>query len=389
MKKSALRLLFLCLCYSSVVFGQGGITKDYKVITTAVPFLSISPDSKSAALGDAGVASTPDANAIFWNTSKLAFVENKFGASVSYAPWLRDLVQDMGLINAFGYYKISDKQTLTAGMTYFNQGLIEFTTNTAQPAGSFQSREMSFMAGIAQKLSSDFSMGLNAKFINSNLVGNNVINGQAGRPGRTAAFDLGLYYNKNRPGDADVEKSTDIAYGLVLQNLGGKVNYGFGQYFIPANLKIGTQIVRRIDLHNRFTFLVDFNKLLVPTPDTNGMVDPTQSVFSSMFSSFNDAPGGMREELSEVMASVGLEYSYDDLIAFRTGYFHESGDKGGRQYFTTGFGVKLKDLYNIDLAYLIPTKQGNPLANTWRISLNFSIPSKMLRSSVVNGIDEE
>ena len=138
-----------------------------------------------------------------------------------------------------------------------------------------------------------------------------------------------------------------------------------------------------------FTFLVDFNKLLVPTPDANGMVDPTQSVFNSMFSSFNDAPGGMREELSEVMTSIGVEYSYDDLIAFRTGYFHESGNKGARQYFTTGFGVKLKDLYNIDLAYLIPTKQGNPLANTWRISLNFSIPSKMLRSSVVNGIDEE
>ncbi len=371
MKKPFLGLLTLLLLSPFFIKAQG-ISKDYKVVTTAVPFVTISPDSKAASMGDAGAASNPDASSIFWNTAKLAFTENKYGANVSYAPWLRDLVQDMGLVNAFGYYKLSDKQTVTAGLTYFNQGLIEFTTNTAEPAGTFQSRELVFAAGLAQKLSSDFSMGLNLKFINSNLVGNTVINGQAGKPGRTAAFDLGIYYNKNRPG-GNSESNTDIAYGVVLQNLGGKVNYGFGQYFIPANFKIGTKISHKPDLHNTFTFLLDFNKLLVPTPQTDGS-ESKKDVFPSIISSFSDAPGGMREELSEIMTSVGAEYSYDDLLALRAGYFYESKNKGGRQYITTGFGVKLKEVGSIDLAYLIPTKVGNPLANTWRITLNFDVP---------------
>ena len=390
MRKSFFGLFIIIGIFQSQLYAQGSITKEYRVVTTAVPFLSISPDSRAASLGDAGVADTPDANSIFWNTAKLAFVENKFGASVSYAPWLRDLVQDMGLMNVYGYYKLSDKQTLTAGLTYFNQGLIDFRTNSGEEAGTFQSREMSFVAGIAQKLSSDFSMGLNLKFINSNLVGNTVINGQAGKPGRTAAADLGIYYKKNRPKDLDAEfkKTTDIAYGVVLQNIGGKVNYGFGEYFIPANLKIGTKISHKTDFHNTFSFLVDFNKLLVPTPTNNSAPVSQQGIFSSIFKSFNDAPNGLSEEIKEVMASVGLEYRYGDLIAFRTGYFYESNDKGSRQYITTGFGVKLKDIYNLDMAYLIPTKTGNPLANTWRISLNFSIPSKTLKTSELKEEEE-
>ena len=337
-------------------------------------------------MGDAGVASAPDANAIYWNTSKLAFVENKFGASFSYAPWLRDIVQDMGLMSANGYYKVSDKQTIGASLTYFDQGDIQFTNIYGDFLERFHSKEFNVALGIAQKLSSDFSMGLNLKFINSNLVGNTVVNGQAGKPGRTGAIDLGFYYNKNRP--TDKAKKTDVDYGLVLQNLGGKVNYGFGEYFIPANLKFGTKISHRPDDLNTFTFLLDFNKLLVPTPIANAPVS-TKSIFSTMFSSWSDAPGGLREEIQEVMGSVGAEYSYADLIALRTGYFYESGNKGGRQYFTTGFGITLKDIYKLDMAYLIPTKAGNPLANTWRISLNIGIPTKNLKSREIKGDDEE
>lgn len=345
-----------------------------RVVSSAVPFLTISPNSKAAAMGDAGVAATPDANSIFWNTSKLAFIDSKVGGSFSYAPWLRDLVQDMSLLNASGYYKISDKQAITAAITYFNQGEIEFTTNTGASAGRFPSREVVIAAGIAQKLNQDFSMGLNLKYISSNLVGNQVVNGQAGKPGRTAAFDLGIYYNKNRPTDKDTKK-LDYAFGLVLQNLGGKVNYGFGEYFIPANLKLGTSITLKPDVHNNFNFLLDFNKLLVPTPDAEGKV-PTTGSFPAIFSSLSDAPGGFSEEMKEFMGSLGLEYNYDNIFSLRGGYFFEAVSKGGRKYATMGAGIKLKDTYTLDLAYLIPTNSGNPLANTWRLSLNVALPYK-------------
>lgn len=389
MNKNSLLGIFALMLISTAIHAQSQ-PKNYQVVTTAVPFLTLTPDSKSASMGDAGVASAPDANAMYWNTSKLAFIENKFGASFSYAPWLRDIVQDMGLMSANGYYKVSDKQTIGAGITYFDQGDIQFTNTFGDNLEKFHSKEFSLALGIAQKLNSDFSMGLNLKFINSNLVGNTVINGQAGKPGRTGAIDLGFYYNKTRPTDknSDKPKKTDVDYGLVLQNLGGKVNYGFGEYFIPANIKFGTKISHRPDDLNTFTFLIDLNKLLVPTPIANTPIS-SKSIFSTMFSSWNDAPGGFQEEIREVMGSLGAEYSYADLIALRTGYFYEDGSKGARQYFTTGFGITLKDIYKLDMAYLIPTKAGNPLANTWRISLNIGIPTKNLKSQEIKGDEEE
>jgi hypothetical protein len=376
MKKSSIFGVITFAFFTNFASGQT-LPKGYTVVTTAVPFLSLTPDSKAASMGEAGAASAPDANALYWNTAKLAYSEDKFGSSFSYAPWLRDIVQDMGIMSANAYYKLSDKQTIGAGVTYFDQGDIQFTNAFGANLAKFHSKEYAVTFGISTKLSSDFAMGLNFKFINSNLVGSTIINGQAGKPGRTGAFDLGFYYNKTRPTDknSDKPKKTDFDYGAVIQNIGGKVNYGFGQYFIPANFKIGTKISHRPDELNTFTFLLDFNKLLVPTPKANTPITD-KSILSTMFTSWSDAPNGMREELSEVMTSIGAEYSYADLISLRTGYFYESPDKGGRQYFTTGFGITLKDIYKLDMAYLIPTNAGNPLANTWRVSLNIGLSSK-------------
>lgn len=391
MKKSLLYGVFGLLCIPAFVQAQA-ITKDYTVVTTAVPFMTLSPDSKAAAMGDAGVASAPDASSVFWNTAKIAFAENKMGANISYAPWLRDIVGDMGLMTLQGYYKLNSKQAIGYGVTYFDQGLIEFTTANAESAGDFRSREFNLALGFSQKLNASLSTGLNMKFINSNLVGNFASGNQAGKPGRTAAFDFGLYYNKTVPTDknSDNPKKVDMDFGVVVQNIGGKVNYGFGQYFIPANLKLGTKITLKPDDLNAFNFLVDFNKLLVPTPKADENISDI-TVFKSIFSSFNDAPGGFEEEIKEVMASLGAEYTYSDLIALRAGYFHESKHKGSRQYFTTGFGLSLKELYRIDLAYLIPTTSGNPLANSWRISLNINLPNglKGARKLEIEAEEEE
>ncbi len=367
-------------------------TKNYSIIYTAVPFMAISPDSRAAAMGDAGAASTFDANAMYWNPGKLAFSDSRYGGSFSYTPWLRQIVNDMGLINASGYYKISDKQTVGASVNFFNQGEIQFTDWEGYPIDNFMSNEFSIAAGIAQKLSSDYSLGINIKYIHSNLVGNLVIPGTnvTAKPGQTAAMDIGFYYNKTRPTDNDPRsfKKFDVDYGIVLQNVGGKINYGFGEYFIPANFKAGTQLSYRPDLSNRFSFLVDFNKLLVPS-DKDSVNVSEMSTMKAIFNSFGDAQGGFSEELAEIMTSIGFEYSYQELIALRAGYFHESKHKAGRQYITAGVGLTLKEKIKLDLAYLSPTKTGSPLANSWRVTLRLQVPHKSGKTDTIgDNIDQ-
>lgn len=337
-------------------------TTTKKVLVPAVPFLTISPDSRGAALGDAGVASSPDAYSMYWNTAKLAFIDKNMGASVNYTPWLRDLVDDMALINGSVYKKASKGQALGLTMTYFNQGQIDFTTNTGQAAGSFQSRELALTGGYTRKIARDMSMGLNLKYIHSNLIGSTVVNNQASKPANSVAGDLSFFYMKDKPSLKSKDRGTTISAGAVLANLGGKVNYGRAEYFLPTTLKVGTNIAFRTDAHNQINVLVDLAKLMISD-------DPEESAMNSIFGSFSDFSRGTN-------ASMGLEYWYERLFAARVGYFAESLANGNRKYATMGLGFRLKNTYGIDLAYLIPTTQGSPLANTWRISLVFDIDAK-------------
>lgn len=365
----------------SILFGQA-LTNNYRVVSSAVPFLTISPDSRAAALGDAGVASSPDVNSIYWNTAKLAYVEKDAGANFSYAPWLRDLVGDMGLLNLSAYKNLGEGKAITGGFTYFNQGQIDFTTNTGADAGSFQSREFALAVGYAMKLGQDFSAGINLKFINSNLIGDAAVQGATSKPAKSAAADLSFYYHKDRP--TDELKKTDIAFGLTISNVGGKVNYGYDkEYFLPMNLKFGTCFTLTPDAQNKFNFLLDFNKLLVPTPQEDGSL-PEYGMVEALFKSFGDAPDGFKEEMREITSSIGAEYVYENILAIRAGYFFEPISKGGRKYVTMGAGIKLKEQYGLDLAYLIPTTSGNPLANTWRVTLNINLPQKAITSTSVN-----
>ncbi len=355
-----------------------------RVFSTLVPFLTISPDSRAAAMGDAGVASSPDANSIYWNTAKLVFVDKNLGTTVSYVPWLRDLVDDMGLLNAGMFKRIDKNSAFGLSMTYFNQGEIQFTTATGQPNGTFQSRDMNITAGYSRKIGRDFSTGINIKYINSNLIGNQVVNNVASKPANNVAGDLSFFYTNEKPSAKNKDRGTRYSAGAVISNIGGKMNYGRGAFYIPTNLKIGGAINLKVDAHNQFNFLLDANKLLVPTPPlrVNGVIvkgkDPeTTGVISGIFGSFSDAPDGFKEEIREVTLSSGVEYLYNDFFAIRGGYFMSSNLKGGQKYVTTGLGFKISN-YNLDLAYLIPTSQGSPLANTWRISLTFDLDAKKI-----------
>lgn len=355
-----------------------GQVNEGRIPTPAMLFLNISPDARSAAMGDAGVAISSDVNAIYWNPAKLAVADREFGVSLSYTPWLRNLINDMALYNLSAYKKIGKGQTIGLAVNYFDQGLFQATDDQGTIKGNFNSKEYAITGSYSRVLSTHLSLGVNLKFLNSNLIGNYATGGSQAitKSPSTVAADIGLFYDTKR------DKPWNYTYGLMISNISGKINYGSTQdNFVPTNFKLGMAATRTIDQHNRFTFTLDLNKLMVPTPPSyktvNGVTvidkgtDPnTKSALSGMFGSFGDAPDGISEELKEVTVSLGGEYVYNDMFAARVGYFNESEMKGNRKYATVGVGFKLEKKYSFDFAYLLPTGgSGSPLANTLRISL--------------------
>jgi hypothetical protein len=355
----------------------------YNPITTAVPFLTIAPDSRHGAMGDAGVATSPDANAQYWNASKLGFVEDKFGVSLSYTPWLRQLVNDINLAYLSGYYQLDEYQTFGSSLRYFSMGEITLTDQNGTSLASVSPNEFSFDVSYARKLSDEFSGAVALRYIRSDLTGG--IGSETYEAGNAFATDVSFYYRHNF-GRSNHDQT--IAAGINISNVGSKISYDGGQNkeFLPANLRLGTTYSKEFDDRNAISFSLDMNKLLVPTPQSNSSTSTggggvvladnysNASPISAIFTSFSDAPGGASEEFKEINFSIGTEYWYNRQFAVRGGYFYESEYKGNRKFFSTGLGLKM-NICSIDFAYLIPTQQNNPLANTVRFSLLFNVDS--------------
>jgi hypothetical protein len=336
-----------------------------KAITTAVPFLAISPDARHAALGDGGVATSPDANSAYWNAGKLAFIDKKYGGSFSYTPWLGKIVNDMWISSLTGFYKISREQAVAFSLKYFDLGEISFRDENNQPLGDFNPKEAAFDATYSRMLSENLGVGITGRYIFSNLTG--AFSGSDAQAANTVAADIGVFYSK----ELQSARNSILSLGAQISNIGAKISYtdNNNRDFLPTNLKIGGALKTELSPTNTLTFLLDFNKLMVPTVDNN------QTVLSGMFGSFSDAPGGSSEEFKEFMTSAGVEYWYNETFAARLGYFNEAREKGNRKYLTFGVGFR-KDNFGFDGAYIVPTNQReHPLAETWRITILLQIPS--------------
>ena len=393
----------ILILFLSVTLGFNSFSQDVdyddilggnlNTITTAVPFLLISPDSKSGAMGDVGVATTPDASSMHWNPAKLAFTKDDIGISVSIVPWLRELVPDINLQYIGGYYKLNDNEAIGYELRYFSLGDITFTDGSGQVIGQYKPNEMAFGTAYSRKLSRDFSIAISARYIYSNLTGGQTAGGTETIAGQSIAADVSTYYTKPI---TIADKKSDISFGMNISNIGNKISYTetITRDFIPINLRLGTDVTSEIDDYNKMSFAIDFNKLLVPSPpiyDADGNLiagkDPEVSVVSGMFQSFGDAPGEIdetgnpvpgsifKEEMREINISAGFEYWYANQFALRAGYFHEHDTKGGRKYLTFGSGVKY-NVFALDFSYLISTSNiggTNPLANTMRFTLVFDL----------------
>lgn len=357
----------------------GQVTGDiYNTITTAVPFLTIAPDSRGGGMGDVGVASTADVWSQNWNASKYALTENDLAVGMTYTPWLAHITKDIHLLYVAGYKKLKGEDALGASLRYFSVGDIPAYDENGEPAGyDISPREFALDVSYSRKLADKFVMALTGRFIFSNLHAAG--SSEEFKPDRAIAADIsGTYFeDKLRLGGLPAA----FRAGFNISNIGSKIAYTENQKdFIPTNLKIGAGLNLEVDKHNDVAFYLDLNKLLVPTSplmDNEGNIiegkDPDVAPITGIFQSFFDAPGGFEEELKEIAISGGVEYWYNKQLALRGGYFHEAKTKGNRKYFTLGVGLRMK-VVGIDVAYLIPMQGTNsPLANTFRFSLSVDL----------------
>lgn len=350
---------------------NGGTLSDGRaqnIIQAGVLFLLVPPDSRSAAMGEAGVATSPDANSIHWNPSKLAFIETPTSVSLSYAPWLRSIVSDINLSYLSAYHRISDKNVIGGSLRYFSLGSIQLTDVNGLSQGLYSPYELGIDFAFARQFSDDFSMGIAARYIRSSFSNGLFVNGQQLQPATGFATDLSACY-KNPI--TLFGKTAELSFGMNVSNIGPKVRYTTKgtRYSLPTNLKLGGATSIDIDADSKFTLALDLNKLLVPVTASNN--DPNSSVISSIFGSFSDGSNQLRD----IFYSLGAEYWLKQQFALRLGYLHEDPTLGSRSYLTTGAGVRYQS-FGLDVAYILANPQKNPLGRTLRFTIFFNFGAR-------------
>ncbi len=390
--------------------GGSGVTDEQlqlNTITTAVPFMAITPDSRAGGMGDAGTALSGDANSIYWNTSMLNFAKERSEISLSYTPWLRQLTNDIHLSYLSGYYRVNDRHAVGGALRFFSLGEITFTDASGNVIRDDKPSEFELTGGYAFKLSERLSLGINGKFAYSNLTGGLTVAGVNTKAGVAGASDISFtYFNE----DAKIGGTKGVyTFATTINNIGNKIAYSELQSrdFIPMNLKIGNSFNAQLDKYNSLLIAFDIQKLLVPTPPVYELIDDEfvmlsgmnneVGVIAGMLQSFYDAPGvpdkdengdfiqdasgeyqvvkgtRLKEELAEINLALGLEYWYNNVLALRGGFFYEHPTKGNRQYINFGVGFKY-NMFGIDLSYLASVSgRQSPLANTLRFTLRLNL----------------
>lgn len=363
LKLTRLIIPVLLLMFAETSIAQ---TDNNRLITTAVPFLRLATDARTASMGDVGVATNADANSIFYNGAKTVFNEAKYGIGLTYTPWLSELdIKNINQISVGGFFKLSDKEAVSLGFRNFNQGTFTFTDATGTEVGTFKPSDLAVEAGYSRKLSTKSGIGLNVRYIHSKLA-NNTVNSDY-KAGNAVSADLSYFYTNK-----------EWNFGAAVTNLGSKMKYGGESSYIPANLALGAAYNKEINSDNKLSFAVELNKLLVPTPPNPADADKVaeynnKGVVGSWFSSFGDAPGGGKEEIKEIQLGLGAEYTFKEIFSLRAGYFSENQRKGNRAYYTVGAGLKYK-VAGVNFSYLVPTTNNtNALKNTFRLSLLFNL----------------
>lgn len=378
------RILIPVLIFSAVFYVNAQEApipnpNDSRVITTAVPFVLIAADARSAGMGDVGVATSVDGFSQQWNPAKYAFSTYKQGIGVTYTPYLSQLVNDIFLGNLTYYNRLNERSAVAGSLRFFSLGEIDLISDPSQIDNPLiaSPNELTIDASYALRLSEQFAMSVTGRYLRSDLKLQ--VADEDASAGSSFAVDIAGYYQSEEIRFNDFDGRW--RFGFNVSNLGPKIKYDdVGQEnFLPTNLGLGGGFDFILDAFNKVGVTVEVNKLLVPTPplrDTEGNIlegeDDDVSFFKGVFQSFGDAPDGISEELKEFTWALGAEYAYQDSFFLRTGYFNESEDKGSRKFLSLGAGFKYTSI-NIDVSYLFSTsKVRSPLEGTLRFGLTFN-----------------
>lgn len=354
---------------------------DFNPILTAMPSLQIAPDARGGGMGDVGSATMPDVYSQHWNAAKYPFITTDAGLAFSYTPWLSNLINDINMLYASGYWKFGNDKlnAISTSLRYFSLGDIEI----AHPSGEFwesvSPHEFAFDVAYSRRLTQTFSGAVTLRYIRADYsVGSDESTAGNAFSADIAGYNESYFYMGR--------SEALLGLGFNISNIGTKISYDGGEtsMFLPANLRVGASLGYPIDIKNTITVSLDMNKLLVPTPQLVAIDETDEEMYKrideynnissigGIFKSFGDAPGGFKEEMQEVVWSLGLEYVYNNQFSLRTGYSNENEYKGNRRYITFGAGFRTK-AFQIDAAYLVSTAQSNPLDQTLRLSLGFDL----------------
>ena len=379
---------FITFCIAQTAFSTGLLAQDVKQqfnpVYYGVTSLAIAPDARGGAMGNVGAATDPDVNSQYWNPAKYPFTISRAGVSINYTPWLRQIVSDIDLANVTGYYRIGNYDALSGSLRYFSLGEVIDASNgvTIKPF------EMALDVAYSRMLSETFSAAVALRYIHSSMGQTDDLT-----PGSAFAADLAMYHN----GYINLgNRECQLGWGLNISNIGSKISYDEGNTseFLPTNMRLGLSLMVPIDEYNTFSVSLDANKYLIPTrPTMEQYINETGadeqdysgytswlmdegyyniSPISGIFKSFNDAPGGFKEEFQEIEWGIGAEYSYNNQFFLRAGYHYQNPNKGNLKYFTLGAGFKM-NIFSIDAGYIISSAQTNPLDQTLRFSLAFDM----------------
>lgn len=383
MKSTIRKMILLPIACWAINGGLSAVAQiGGRTVTTGASFLLLSPDARNAGVGEASTGLETDANAMYTNAAKLAFAD-RMGISISYTPWMRQLVDDEHLSYVTAYFRLTDRETIGMSVKYLDLGEADFRDEMGNMLQTYKPSEFALDASYARKLGEHFAMAMTARYIYSAL-GSGTYNGLDMSRANAFAVDISIFSEQELFTTRQFGKR--FAWGINLSNIGTKISYTNAKdSFLPMNLRMGAGYALYNDPNNRVTLLLDVNKLMVPSmpqykQDENGNPtneiekgkDPDRGVPQALFTSLFDAPGGFREELSEFTVAGGFEFSYYRRFFLRAGYFHEAPQKGNRQHLSTGLGLQVSN-FRLDMSYTMPMARRYTVRNEFKASLTFNL----------------
>ncbi len=360
---SKLKIILIAL----LVFGFSTNVAKSQAGGAAVPFLLISPDARASGMGEVGTAIADDINAIYWNPAGLGFHDYFVNPTNpdDYSPWRQiafafsrwlpqfnaDLFYSYG---TFGQFFEELDGTVAANFTFMNLGEFTRTHESGRVLGKFLSSEFAFNIAYGTIVARDLAVGVQLKYIQSNLAPAAPGQNEGAGTGISGAFDLGILWSPQDLNVFGLPIRDRIALGFNIQNVGPKMTYRNEADPLPTTLRVGTAIKVFENEFNELKFAFDVSKLLVKRDSIDS--DPLPK---SLITGWEN-PG------AEV--SFGLEYWYQHLVALRGGYFWEPSTLGNRKFYNFGAGVRY-DMFQLDFSYINTVEANHPLANTMRFSM--------------------